>query len=115
MTIEELQGRSVLVTGGANGIGAAIVRAFGRQGARVFFCDRDARAGRKLAAELGSWASFQPLDLMQEKAILRWVAAVRGQVKRIDVLVNNAALDPRIDLSRTTSRMWDELFAVNVR
>ena len=49
----ELKNRIVLVTGGANGIGSAIVRAFHEQGARIFFCDVDAKAGQRLAGELG--------------------------------------------------------------
>ena len=50
----ELQNRNVIVTGGASGIGAAIVRAFHHQGARVFFCDVDVKMGRALATS-GIW------------------------------------------------------------
>ncbi|MBM3838996.1 MAG: SDR family NAD(P)-dependent oxidoreductase, partial [Verrucomicrobia bacterium] len=48
----DLKNQNVLVTGGANGIGAAMVRAFHQQGSRVFFCDLDARAGRALERSL---------------------------------------------------------------
>jgi NAD(P)-dependent dehydrogenase (short-subunit alcohol dehydrogenase family) len=119
MTIEEpgaaVAGTNVIVTGGANGIGTALVRKFHQQGATVFFCDRDVRSGRKLAAELGPRAVFQSLDLTRETDIVRWLSQVRRRAKRIHALVNNAARDPRIDLGDTTARDWDALFATNLR
>src|SRR3989442_1363191 len=52
-TYWDLNNKTVLVTGGATGIGAAMVRAFHRQGARVFFCDVNLRKGTQLARALG--------------------------------------------------------------
>ena len=52
-TYDELAGRLVLITGGANGIGQAMVEAFHAQGAVVCFCDLDDRAGVRLAKRLG--------------------------------------------------------------
>ena len=115
MILEELGGRTAVVTGGSNGIGTALVEAFHEQGARVEFCDRDASAGRALARRLGDGVRFTRLDLTQEEEVVNWVAAIRKRTRRIDVLVNNAARDPRIDLDRTTARAWDELFALNLR
>lgn len=109
----ELNSRVVLVTGGANGIGAATVRAFRQQQAQVCFCDVDGAAGRALAKETG--AVFKRVDLRQEKQIVRWIAEAARARKRIDVLVNNAACDPRIGLRALSARRWDELFAVNLR
>jgi NAD(P)-dependent dehydrogenase (short-subunit alcohol dehydrogenase family) len=110
----DLRGKNVWLTGGANGIGAAMVRAFHGNGARVFFCDIDATAGDALAAELGPGAIFQKVDLLKEKEIARWFqqgAPPHG----VDVLVNNAARDPRIGLEETTGEAWDQLFAGNLR
>lgn len=115
MLFPELDGRLVLVTGGANGIGAAIVRAFHAQGAHVFFCDLDGRAGRALAASLGGRADFHPVDLREERQIVRWIAAAGAARGRIHALVNNAARDPRLALARTSARDWDDLFATNLR
>src|SRR5262245_53937883 len=111
----ELKDRNVLVTGGANGIGAAAVRAFHVQGARVFFCDVDACAGKALAKELGEGAFFSKLDLRREREICRWIDQIGERYQRIHVLVNNAAADPRIALEETTVEQWDELFARNLR
>ncbi len=111
----ELKDRNVLVTGGANGIGAAIVRAFHGQAARVFFCDVDARAGAKLAKELGERAVFREVDLTNERAIARWIGGIGQGQRRIHTLINNAACDPRIPLNRATAKDWDRLFATNLR
>src|SRR5262245_14566866 len=113
--VRSLQSANVIVTGGANGIGTALVRKFHQEGATVFFCDRDLRAGRALAAELGPSAVFQPVDLTQEAQIVRWLRLVRSRAKRLHVLVNNAARDPRINLKDTTAHDWDALFATNLR
>lgn len=113
MNFLKLDGHHALVTGGANGIGAAIVRAFHTQGADVSFCDRDATAGRRLADTLGERVTFHKVDLRSEQEISKWIASA-GR-RQIDVLVNNAARDPRIALAETSVRDWDELFATNLR
>ena len=115
MLSPELKNRAVVITGGANGIGAALVQAFHRQGADVFFCDRDRVASRRLTARLGERVRFDQVDLTQERAVVGWLAAIRRRARRIDVLVNNAARDPRLDFRRTTARAWDDLFALNLR
>lgn len=111
----EFKDRVVVITGGANGIGAATVRRFHEHGARVYFCDKDAERGRALARELGANVSFQQLNLASEAEIVSWTASVKNASTSIHTLVNNAAWDPRIPFLQTTTEQWDELFAVNVR
>lgn len=111
----ELAGRTILITGGANGIGAAMVRAFREQAARVFFCDVDAPAGRALARAVGGEVVFQPVNLLSERAVIRWIDGVGGREKQIHALINNAAADPRIPLEKTSVAAWDTLFARNLR
>jgi len=111
----DLKNRTVLVTGGANGIGEAIVRTFHEQGARVCFCDVDVKAGRALAKELGGEILFQKVDLLKEREITRWIELIGARWKRIDVLVNNAGTDPRMALEKTSVVDWDRLFAGNLR
>lgn len=113
-TYGDLKNKIVLLTGGANGIGAASVREFHRQDARVYFCDRDAGAGEKLSRDLPG-SDFQRLNLTSEKEILRWVEQVREREGKVHVLVNNAAIDPRIALADQTIEKVDELFAINLR
>lgn len=111
----ELKEQTVVVTGGANGIGAATVRMFHEQGAHVYFCDNDATAAARLAKELGANVTFSAVDLTREQEILSWVQQIKQKAETIRVLVNNAARDPRIPFLETTSQQWDELFALNMR
>jgi NAD(P)-dependent dehydrogenase (short-subunit alcohol dehydrogenase family) len=111
----DLTDRNVIVTGGAHGIGAATVRAFHEQGSRVFFCDLDTKAGRALEKDLGAKVYFQKVDLLKEREIVRWIEGIRRPFKTIDVLVNNAARDPRISLENCSAEDWDCLFAGNLR
>ena len=115
LTFDDLYDASIVVTGGANGIGAAIVRSFHAQNARVFFCDSDAAAGRSLATELGERVAFTRVDLTHETQIMRWVKQVTSGGKPVRALVNNAARDPRMTLESMSVKDWDDLFATNLR
>jgi NAD(P)-dependent dehydrogenase (short-subunit alcohol dehydrogenase family) len=111
----DLRGARVLITGGAQGIGAAMVRGFHAQGSEVFFCDLENRAGELLARDLGNRASFTRVDLANEKQIVRWIKKIAAAGQPIRALINNAARDPRIPFSAMTSAQWDDLFATNIR
>ena len=102
-TYDELAGRLVVITGGANGIGQAMVEAFHAQGAVVCFCDLDDRAGMRLAKRLGNRAEFSKVNLCREASIKRWVARLTKRHGDIHVLINNAARDPRIALEDVTA------------
>jgi NAD(P)-dependent dehydrogenase (short-subunit alcohol dehydrogenase family) len=113
-----LQGRCVLVTGGATGIGATLVRAFVDQGARVGFIDIDEAAGQALQAELqhaGTPPRFVAADLTDVAALKAAVASVRAAFGPITVLLNNAANDRRHSLDSVTSASWDAGMAVNLK
>jgi D-xylose 1-dehydrogenase len=111
-----LGGRTVLVTGGASGIGAAIVEAFCEQGARVAFLDRDATAGAALVDRLGIAAPlFIDCDLADIAALRRAIDRAAAALGPIGVLVNNAARDDRHDIDVVTPEMWDGIMANNLR
>lgn len=114
-TYADLKDKVVLITGGASGIGASMVRAFQRQDARVFFCDVDVKSGQRLAREFDDGVTFHKVDLLSETQIIQWIKAVTRETRTISVLVNNAASDPRIPLNETTAADWDRLFARNLR
>ncbi|MFC5723237.1 SDR family NAD(P)-dependent oxidoreductase [Streptomyces gamaensis] len=113
-----LVGRTVLITGSAQGLGAALVRAFHAEGARVVALDVDDARNRALAEELrgAGGESVLPLhiDLRDLEAVADAcrAAAARGPV---DVLVNNAARPSAGPLWEITPEEWDEVFAVNLR
>lgn len=111
----DLKGKTVVVTGGAGGIGESIVRAFHAQGARVGFLDIDAERGAKLQAELGQDALFVACDLTNIPALKAAIGSVRDAFGPIDVLVNNAAHDERHATLEVTEDYWDGRMAVNLK
>jgi len=109
-----LNGKRVLVTGGATGIGAGLVEAFARQGARVAFLDINAEAGEAHAAQFEG-VVFRPCDLRDLSALQGTIDAILGEFGGIDVLVNNAASDDRHTIDEVTPAYWDERMATNLR
>ena len=113
-----LQNRTVLITGGATGIGAALVEAFAEQGARVAFVDIAAAEGRALAARLAKSATpplFVGADLTDTAALVAATRQVHAAFGPIKVLLNNAANDRRHALDSVTSESWDAGIAVNLK
>jgi NAD(P)-dependent dehydrogenase (short-subunit alcohol dehydrogenase family) len=114
-----LADRVVLVTGGASGIGAAFVRAFAGQGARVAFLDIDTQAGEALVREVanatGTAPLFVPCDLLDIDALRSALAQVHGSLGDAAVLVNNAANDHRQVLSEVTPEEFDWMIGVNLK
>ncbi|MFZ9198272.1 MAG: SDR family NAD(P)-dependent oxidoreductase [Paracoccaceae bacterium] len=109
-----LRGKTVYVTGGAQGIGAEIVQAFAAQGARVGFLDRDADAARALAKQVPGVA-FALCDLRDIAAMQAALADLKAQIGPAVVLVNNAARDDRHGWQDVTPEYWDERQATNLR
>ena len=113
-----LRGRAVLVSGGASGIGEAIVRGFARQGAKVGFADVMREQGEALAKELreqGAQAVFRECDLRDINALRGMASDIAGELGDIQALVNNAANDQRHKWEDVTPEFWDERQAVNLR
>ena len=108
-----LKNKSVLVTGGAGGIGALTVEAFAAQGAKVAFLDRDEATSTAVADETG--ASFALCDLTDIEATQAAIAALAVEQGPFDVLVNNAARDDRHDWRDVTPEYWDERMQTNLR
>ena len=114
-TYPDLAGKTVLITGGASGIGEAIVRRFAAQGSRVGFLDINDAAGEALATELGGDVRYVRADLTDIPALRAGVAAVRDAFGPITILVNNAAHDERHRTEDVTPEYWDNRVAVNLR
>lgn len=115
MQFPELKDQMVIITGGANGIGSAIVRAFHAQGAEIHFCDIDESAGNALVQELGDRVRYRKLDLTKEGQIRRWFQEIRRTKTPLRALINNAARDPRQPLAEISAKDWDALQALNLR
>jgi NAD(P)-dependent dehydrogenase (short-subunit alcohol dehydrogenase family) len=116
-TYPSLKGRAVLVSGGASGIGEAIVRAFAAQGGKVGFLDIADDAARALQAELGAQATlhYEHCDVTDIAALKGAIENVRKALGPITVLVNNAAHDQRHSIDEVTPEFWDNRIAVNLK
>src|SRR5271169_5136002 len=110
-----LEGRVVLITGGASGIGAAMVEAFAAQDARVHFLDIDEQAAAALIGRLdGKRVNFQRCDVTDVTALRVAVATVEAQSGPIEALINNAARDDRHEMASVEPEYWDRNLAVNL-
>jgi NAD(P)-dependent dehydrogenase (short-subunit alcohol dehydrogenase family) len=107
-----LEGRSVLITGGASGLGAAMVEAFVQQRAKVAFLDIDVASGAPLAARTG--ARFVKCDLLDIEALRSAVTEVETAHDGIGVLVNNAGKDDRQALETIEPADWRRQLAFNL-
>jgi NAD(P)-dependent dehydrogenase (short-subunit alcohol dehydrogenase family) len=107
-----LQDRSVVITGGASGIGEEMVRAFAAQGARVSFIDINRDLGEALALATG--AVFQPCDVTDIPSLRETLAGIESRQGGVDVLVNNAGKDDRHDLSDVEPEDWRRALALNL-
>lgn len=113
-----LAGRPVLVSGGATGIGEAMVRAFAAQGAKVGFVDLAEAEGMALAEELagmGASVAFHACDITDIGAYREAIAAIEALQGPTMALVNNAASDIRHDWRAVTPEYFDARVAVNLR
>ncbi|HEV7776553.1 MAG TPA: SDR family oxidoreductase [Luteibacter sp.] len=117
-TYPSLAGRTVFITGGASGIGAAFVEHFARQGARVAFVDLDDVAADALIAGLAGVTHvpyYQRCDVTDLDALGEAIVVARAKIGPIAVLVNNAANDVRHVFEETTTQDFERNIAVNLR
>jgi fumarylacetoacetate (FAA) hydrolase family protein/NAD(P)-dependent dehydrogenase (short-subunit alcohol dehydrogenase family) len=109
-----LAGKRVVVTGGGSGIGAGIVEAYARQGARVTFLDIAEADSRALEATLSTLA-VPPKYLHCDLTNLEVLAKTFADIGTVDILINNAANDDRHNLEDVTPAYWEGRMAVNLR
>lgn len=111
----KLEGKVAIVTGGAQGIGAAFVRAYIAEGATVLIADVSMDKARALAEELGSNASAVKLDVRDRASIDAMVEDAVARHGGIDILVNNAAIFDMGPLLEISEASYDRQFAINVK
>ena len=114
VTFNSLRGKNVIVTGGATGIGADMVRGFAQQGCSVGFLDCDTAAGTALAKSLAQ-VFFRSCDVTSVPELKAAIAGLLADMGGADVLVNNVANDGRHTLEGVTAEYFDERVAINLR
>lgn len=108
-----LKEKVALISGGASGLGEAIVRRFATEGANVYFGDVNEQRGAAVAAETG--ANFLPLDVTLEGAWEAVTAHIGSKAGRLDILVNNAGiLGTPAFIEDMDLNEWNKVMAVNV-
>jgi len=112
--MKRLAGKSVLITGGARGMGESHARLFVEEGARVTVADIDVERGLALATELGDGAQFVALDVTSSQNWAEAVDAVLARFGALDVLVNNAGISLTGSMEQTSREQWEAVLAVNL-
>ncbi|WP_234567877.1 SDR family NAD(P)-dependent oxidoreductase [Rhodohalobacter sp. 614A] len=109
------EGKTVVVTGGAKGIGAGCVKVFHREQAQVVILDVDEEAGSKIENQLGDRVLFLSCDISDEKQVSKAMKKAADHFGGIDVLVNNAGILHYATVTETTEQAWDSLMNVNLK
>lgn len=114
-----LQNATVLITGGAGGIGASLVEHFCHQGAHVAFLDVDEQAAEKTVAAINKSTGVSPLfkicDLRDIEQTIQAVKELEISCGNFNILINNAGHDLARDFNEVTPEFWDDRVAVNLR
>jgi NAD(P)-dependent dehydrogenase (short-subunit alcohol dehydrogenase family) len=116
--VRRLENKAVLISGAAQGLGAAIARLFAAEGALVFIGDLNAGPGNRTVAEIrgqGGRAFFLNLDVTGEQSWIDVFGAVIREAGRLDTLVNNAGINIREPIEVMKAESLDAMLAVNVK
>jgi len=108
-------GKVLLITGGASGIGLATAREAHALGARVAIASRRADRGEEVAAAMGPDAFFVPTDVNREDDVGQLMAVVAERFGRLDALINNAGAIRRTPVHEEDAAGWDKAVGVNLR
>jgi NAD(P)-dependent dehydrogenase (short-subunit alcohol dehydrogenase family) len=112
-----LQGKTVIITGGSRGLGAAIAELLGADGANVVVADLAAERAEQCAGRLGGQgirALALALDVGDEAQVERCIAQARERFGGVDVLVNNAAIDITVPIGELAGRDWERIVRTNL-
>ncbi|WP_404314853.1 3-oxoacyl-ACP reductase FabG [Prescottella equi] len=110
-----LNGRTAVITGGAQGIGLAIARTFAAHGARVVIGDLDENAARKVASALETDAIAVRCNVASAEDMTRLLDAARDEYGSLDIMVNNAGITRDATMRRMTVQDFDDVIDVHLR
>ena len=113
-----LKNKTVIITGGASGIGSSIVENFLQQGSKVAFLDKEIELGNQLVSKLHNYEHkplFKVCDLKNIKELKDSIIEIGKDLGPTSILVNNAANDERHHIDDVTEEFWDDRMQVNLR
>jgi D-sorbitol dehydrogenase (acceptor) len=111
----KLKDKVAIVTGGARGIGEAVVRAYCAEGAKVVIADIEIAKAQEIASELGANALAVQLDVRDSKSISSLISATVAKFGGVDILYNNAGVFDMGPILEVSEASFDKVFAVNTR
>jgi D-sorbitol dehydrogenase (acceptor) len=111
----KLKDKVAIVTGGARGIGEAVVRAYCAEGAKVVIADIEIAKAQEIASELGAHALAVKLDVRDSKSISSLISATVAKFGGVDILYNNAGVFDMGPILEVSEASFDKVFAVNTR
>lgn len=118
MNVESLKGKVVLVTGAGSGLGEATAHAFVRAGCSVACIDINGKEAARVSQGLTSQDTMSiaiQCDVSDATAVVHTVQSVYEQFKRLDIIVNCAAIDYTLSVDEMTVEQWDKVINVNLR
>ncbi|AMA73800.1 3-oxoacyl-ACP reductase FabG [Aneurinibacillus thermoaerophilus] len=113
----EFAKQSVVITGGAGGLGKKAAQLFGEQGAYVIIADINSEQGEQVAAELGKTGmniDFVQVNVADETSVQALMEAVKQKAGRLDILINNAGITQDSMLHTLTKEKWEQVIAINL-
>jgi len=116
-TTPTLRGKTIIITGGSRGLGAAVAETLGEAGARLVIADVAGDRATQCASTLverNIEAVAMPLDVGDETQVQRAIAQVRERFGSLDVLVNNAAIDITVPISELSADDWERVVRTNL-
>jgi NAD(P)-dependent dehydrogenase (short-subunit alcohol dehydrogenase family) len=110
-----LDGETAIVTGGARGIGRAVVEVFVAHGASVVFCDLDPDLGQSVEQDVGGPAKFVRCDVSDESDVAAMAQTCADAFGPASILVNNAGVNANFDATTMTGEDWDRFMGVDLK
>ena len=110
----DIRNRTAVITGAAKGIGKALVKAFAAKGAFVYGLDVDDEEGKKLQQEMGDCFCYLHADISNEQEIENALQTILAKHDRIDILINNAAVQTQAPFAATTIADFRKVININL-